>query len=763
MASEAFYQAFVEIVPEAKNLRKTLAAEFDAVGPEAGRNAGKGINSGILGSVGKLAAPLAVAFAGLGIGSMLSDSISSAANLEQSVGAIDAVFKGSAAQMHDWAKTAATDVGLTQNEFNELGTLIGSQLKNGGTAMEELAPKTQSLITMGADLSSMFGGTTADAVGALSSALKGERDPIEKYGVSLNQAKIDAEAAALGFEKVDGALSSGANQAATLSLIMKQTADASGNFASEADTLSHKQQVLNAVWADGKAAIGTELLPVVSALTGAFTAKLGPALAGIATGIGVVVGGAGALKSVLVDGDFTGQFREVFHVEEDSKLVDFLFDIRDGITGVRDLVLGGDFTSAFRNAFNVEEDSPLVDFLLTMRETILGIDFAGIFGAIGSVVGPIFSQLGSAFAPLIPQIVELWQAFSPLSILLKALGPQITPLLTAVGGLATMLLGALGGALTALMPSITSLSTILVEVLSGIVVMLIPIITQLVGILGPILTTVINAVVPIIAMLAGIIGTVLEAVMPLVQAILPLLAPLLELVASILGPLIELFAAILTPVLGLVTLLVNLLIPVFSFLVTAISAVIGVIATVIQWFVDLVTGAGTAGDDLLAFFTGLPQMALDALGDLGSFLVDAGKDLMGGFIDGIKGAVGGVGDAIGGAMDWVGGFFPHSPAKRGAFSGSGWTAVKSAGTAITDQFSSGFGDVDPGLSPLLAPMVSAPSSPTLDRSVYGSASGFGGSGAAAPVVNQTINAVDGQSVEELAQIARNDLNASLRG
>ncbi|XSS46005.1 hypothetical protein ACQBAU_16340 [Propionibacteriaceae bacterium Y2011] len=123
---------------------------------------------------------------------------------------------------------------MTKNEFNELGAVIGAQLKNGGTAMDELGPKTNDLITLGADLSSMFGGTTREAVEALSSALKGERDPIERYGVSLNQAKIDAEAAALGFKKVGGQLSTEAQQAATVSLIMKQTADAQGNFNKEA-------------------------------------------------------------------------------------------------------------------------------------------------------------------------------------------------------------------------------------------------------------------------------------------------------------------------------------------------------------------------------------------------------------------------------------------------------------------------------------------------------------------------------------------------
>lgn len=221
---------------------------------------------GAFSKIGGLAKGTAIAMAGAGAGVVAFGvkAVKSASDLQQSVGAIDAVFKGNASQMHAWANTAAKDVGLTKNEFNELGTLIGSQLKNGGTAMDELAPKTNKLISLGADLSSMYGGTTREAVEALSSALKGERDPIERYGVTLKQAQIDAEAASLGFEKVGGSLSAEANQAATLSLIMKQTADAHGNFARESDTLAHQQQVLSAQFDNIKAKIGMAVLPAAS-------------------------------------------------------------------------------------------------------------------------------------------------------------------------------------------------------------------------------------------------------------------------------------------------------------------------------------------------------------------------------------------------------------------------------------------------------------------------------------------------------------------
>lgn len=233
--------------------------------------------------VGKLGGLAKKAGAGLAIAGGLAvkfgaDAISSASDLQQSAGAVDAIFKSSAKQMRKFSSNAAEAVGLSKNQYNELASVIGAQLKNGGTSIDKLGGKTNDLIKTGADLSAMFGGSTKEAVDALSSALKGERDPIERYGVSLKQSAIDAEAARLGFKKVGGSLSTEANQAATLSLIMKQTKDAHGAFGRESDTLAHKQQTLSAKLENTKAAIGSALLPIATKFFGFLNDKAGPAL-----------------------------------------------------------------------------------------------------------------------------------------------------------------------------------------------------------------------------------------------------------------------------------------------------------------------------------------------------------------------------------------------------------------------------------------------------------------------------------------------------
>lgn len=193
--------------------------------------------------------------------------VDAAANLEQSMGAVDAVFENSAGMMHKFANTAAETVGLSANEYNEFATVIGSQLKNLGIPMEQVGNKTNELVELGADLASMYGGTTADAVSALSAVFRGETDPIEKYGVSIKQSDVNARMAADGLDGLEGAALKQAEAETRLKLVTEQTAAAHGNFAREVDTVQHKQQVATAKWEDAKAKLGAGLLPVVAAVT----------------------------------------------------------------------------------------------------------------------------------------------------------------------------------------------------------------------------------------------------------------------------------------------------------------------------------------------------------------------------------------------------------------------------------------------------------------------------------------------------------------
>lgn len=193
-------------------------------------------------------------------------AVDSASRTEQAMGAVESVFGKNAGTVKKWAGQAASAVGLAKSEYAELASVIGSQLKNLGLPQDQVLGKTKDLIKMGADLAATYGGTTADAVKALSAALRGETDPIEQYGISIKQADIAAQRAKDGTDKLTGSAGKAAQAQATLALMTKQSTAAHGAFARESDTAAHAQQVAAAQYENAKSALGTALLPAMAAL-----------------------------------------------------------------------------------------------------------------------------------------------------------------------------------------------------------------------------------------------------------------------------------------------------------------------------------------------------------------------------------------------------------------------------------------------------------------------------------------------------------------
>ena len=235
---------------------------------------------------GKVAA-VAAGFAAVAGGIM--KAAQSASALEQAAGGVEAVFKSGAGQVKRWADQAATSIGLSKSQYMELSTLIGSQLKNAGVSMDQLGTSTNQLIQQGADLAAMFGGTTAEAVQSISAALKGERDPIEKYGITLTEAAVQAEIMAQGLDTSTAAALQNAKAVATMSLITKQGADAWGAAAREADTFAAQQQVLRAVFENTMADLGSIFLPMLADLAKAFT-EVAPAIQTLMTPVAQLIG-----------------------------------------------------------------------------------------------------------------------------------------------------------------------------------------------------------------------------------------------------------------------------------------------------------------------------------------------------------------------------------------------------------------------------------------------------------------------------------------
>ena len=242
-----------------KDLMK-LGKQFDAYAKKATR------------AVGLVAVAAASAAAKIG-----KDSVMAASDVAQQFGALEAVFGKNAEQLKDFSKSMV-EYGLSTADAARYAALLGTQLKGLGMEESDAIARTKELQILAADLAATYGGTTADAVAALSSTFKGEYNPIERYGVAIRKSDITARLAAQGLKGLTGETLKAAEAQAAYELIMLKTTAAQGQSGREFNTLAAQLQRLRASYTNITASLGEALLPVVQEFANYVLVEVVPAV-----------------------------------------------------------------------------------------------------------------------------------------------------------------------------------------------------------------------------------------------------------------------------------------------------------------------------------------------------------------------------------------------------------------------------------------------------------------------------------------------------
>lgn len=225
-----------------------------------------------------LVAGAGLAVAGAAAVKFGTDAVKAASDSQQSLGATKTVFGKYADEVIARSDKAAKAIGVSANEYRELSNVVGASLSGAGVPLGKTADLTDQLNRRAADLAATFGGSTKDAVQAFSSLLRGEADPIERYGISVKQSDVNARLAAEGQDKLTGSALKQAEMQARLDLAFQQSSKSAGAFGRESDTLANRQQVLGAMWEDLQAKAGQVLLPALTKLGTFAITTLVPAL-----------------------------------------------------------------------------------------------------------------------------------------------------------------------------------------------------------------------------------------------------------------------------------------------------------------------------------------------------------------------------------------------------------------------------------------------------------------------------------------------------
>ena len=330
--------------------------------------------SSLLGTVGKALAGFAVVAKSIEFG---RESITAARDLERNLFGLESVFGTLTPQMEQFTKNAE-EMGLSQSKAAQASTFIGSVLKQSGFAMHDVAIETQKLVSLGTDLSAVYGYDVQEALLGMTALFRGEYDPIEKFGVAMKQSEINAELAARGLDKLTGAERRLAEQQIRLELLYQRSTDSLGAFKDQAGSLFVEQKKLGATFENFQANIGGSVIPAVAEMNT-------------------------ALRETLIDISPALQSAIGFIAQVITGLVNILRDASDPTTDLGEsfFALGARFNSLYETIFGKEfQIADVFEFAaFAIRSVLDGIhDFLllienaiDLFGILGHQISLLFS------------------------------------------------------------------------------------------------------------------------------------------------------------------------------------------------------------------------------------------------------------------------------------------------------------------------------------------------------------------------------------
>jgi hypothetical protein len=200
---------------------------------------------------------------------VIAPAIRAASDFQEATGKVNVVFGRASKSIKDFANNAARDLGQSKQSVLDAAGVFGTFGKSAGLAGEDLATFTTDFVTLSTDLASFNNTTPEAAIQAIGAALRGESEPLRRYGVLLNDAVLRQEAMTLGIYDGKGALTAQQKVLAAQSAIYKQTGDAQGDFLRTSDGLANSQRSLTAEFKNMQIELGRYLLPKMQEFTNA--------------------------------------------------------------------------------------------------------------------------------------------------------------------------------------------------------------------------------------------------------------------------------------------------------------------------------------------------------------------------------------------------------------------------------------------------------------------------------------------------------------
>ena len=661
-------QAYVQIMPSAKGISGSIQKQLDPEADSAGKSAGMKIGAGLM-----VAATAAVAATGVALGKIISSSLSEGANLQQSLGGIETLFKGSADKVKQYANDAYKTAGLSANDYMESVTGFSASLLQsmGGDTEKAAETANMALIDMSDNANKM--GTSMESIQyAYQGFAKQNYTMLDNLKLGYGGTKAEMERLLADATKLTGVEYDINNLNDVYNAIhaVQEELGITGTTAREsAETFSGSLASMKSAFSNvlGGLSLGQDIQPALQALAettstfffGNFLPMVSNILKSLPSAIATFFQSAAPL--------FT------------QAGTDFLNNLGIGISGGMGGLLTTVMTTispivnAFQTVFGqlpalfqtvVDAVSPIITKIAT---AFTQLDFSGLQTLITAIVPAItnaFSVMMSIVSPAIDMVVnsfvKMWNAIQPL---LAVLADALMPVLQVVGA---FLGGVIKGVLIGVSAAFDFIRTV-VELLTPVISWLVEAFKSCV----PALTVVAEWVGVAIGMFTNLSSSG-NSLKTIISNAWTNIKTAISTAGSLISSVINTIKTVFSSLSSAGSLLSGGLSSVWNLIKSAISLAGSAITGVINGIKSIFSGLGTAGGSLQSSMsnawnsmrstisgvasniTGIVDSIKNTFNGLKNIsLSGAGSAIMNGFLNGLKSAYSGVKDFIGGIAGWI--------------------------------------------------------------------------------------------------------------
>lgn len=618
-------KAYVQIMPSAKGISGSISKLLGGEAKIAGASAGFGF-------AGKLVSVASKVMVAAGIGKLFAASIRAGGALEQSIGGIETLFKGSADIVKGYAKNAYRDAQISANEYMEQATSFSaSLLQSLGGDTKKAAETADMAIKDMADNSAKMGTSISSIQDAYQGFAKQNYTMLDNLKLGYGGTKTEMERLLADAEKITGVKYdiNNLNDVYQAIHVIQKELNIYGVAADEAKkTLVGSFNAMKASAQDflGNLALGMDIKEPLSNLittTGTFLfGNLIPMIINIGKALpGALVQAISEAGPAMIEQGKNLMANLGIGLSDSSPLnglgAKLMTNLQPVINGIKTGL--GFLPELFQTV-----SQSVIGVVDIIAEGLAKLDFSGIGNLVSAIIPALtsgFQTFSSIVGPAIQMVVDsfvgLWNAIQPvLSILATALMPIFNIVASFLGGVFKGVLLGVAGTF---------------DILKGVIEFLTPVFSALISVL--------NFISPILSKIAEWVGVAIGLFANLGQAgngLKTMMKSAWENISNAISTAKNIIHGSITAISR-----------VFNNLKAAGNSLKAVLQT--AW--RLITSSISGAVGKITGYIGNIKNVFNSLKKINLF--DAGKSIMNGFLKGLKSVWKAITGFVGGIAGWI--------------------------------------------------------------------------------------------------------------